>query len=115
MLPVYAAPLKLLEVRPIAAPHVEHEFPGRTRQPREIDWWHFQDLRTDLRVRVPTFRPYNVADSPDLGGHGGRAAVLGATCRHTPDTASGTYTIFEGTSEIQRLVIARAISGVHIR
>jgi len=26
-----------------------------------------------------------------------------------------TYTIFEGTSEIQRLVIARAISGVHIR
>jgi acyl-CoA dehydrogenase len=25
------------------------------------------------------------------------------------------YTIFEGTSEIQRLVIARAISGVQIR
>jgi len=25
-----------------------------------------------------------------------------------------TYTIFEGTSEIQRLVIARAISGMHI-
>ena len=25
------------------------------------------------------------------------------------------YTIFEGTSEIQRLVIARSISGVHIR
>lgn len=25
-----------------------------------------------------------------------------------------TYTIFEGTSEVQRLVIARAISGVHI-
>ena len=25
------------------------------------------------------------------------------------------YTIFEGTSEIQRLVIARAISGVHIQ
>jgi alkylation response protein AidB-like acyl-CoA dehydrogenase len=24
------------------------------------------------------------------------------------------YTIFEGTSEIQRLVIARAISGLHI-
>jgi len=27
----------------------------------------------------------------------------------------GTYTIFEGTSEIQRLIIARAISGVHIQ
>jgi alkylation response protein AidB-like acyl-CoA dehydrogenase len=25
-----------------------------------------------------------------------------------------SYTIFEGTSEIQRLVIARAISGMHI-
>ena len=25
------------------------------------------------------------------------------------------YTIFEGTSEIQRLVISRAISGVHIQ
>jgi acyl-CoA dehydrogenase len=25
------------------------------------------------------------------------------------------YTIFEGTSEIQRLVIARAVSGIHIR
>jgi len=25
-----------------------------------------------------------------------------------------TYTIFEGTSEIQRLVVARAISGIHI-
>jgi acyl-CoA dehydrogenase len=25
------------------------------------------------------------------------------------------YTIFEGTSEIQRLVIARAVSGVHIQ
>jgi alkylation response protein AidB-like acyl-CoA dehydrogenase len=26
-----------------------------------------------------------------------------------------TYTIFEGTSEIQRLVVARAISGIHIQ
>jgi acyl-CoA dehydrogenase len=25
------------------------------------------------------------------------------------------YTLFEGTSEIQRIVIARAISGMHIR
>ena len=25
------------------------------------------------------------------------------------------YTIFEGTSEIQRLVVSRAISGVHVR
>jgi hypothetical protein len=31
------------------------------------------------------------------------------------DRCSNTYTIFEGTSEIQRLVIARALSGVHIQ
>ena len=29
--------------------------------------------------------------------------------------SDNNYTIFEGTSEIQRLVIARAISGLHIR
>ncbi|MDE2281670.1 MAG: hypothetical protein KGJ92_02720 [Actinomycetales bacterium] len=28
---------------------------------------------------------------------------------------SNTYTIFKGTSEIQRRIIARAVSGVHIR
>jgi acyl-CoA dehydrogenase len=33
----------------------------------------------------------------------------------TDGRASRTDTIFEGTSEIQRLIIARAISGVHIR
>jgi hypothetical protein len=30
------------------------------------------------------------------------------------DHAFGTHTIFEGTSEIQQLVIARAISGMRI-
>jgi hypothetical protein len=29
--------------------------------------------------------------------------------------SNATYTIFEGTSEIQRLVISRAISGIHIK
>jgi len=32
-----------------------------------------------------------------------------------PGQWGSSYTIFEGTSEIERLVIARAISGVHIR
>ncbi|MET0627306.1 MAG: hypothetical protein ABW033_02465 [Acidimicrobiia bacterium] len=31
------------------------------------------------------------------------------------EQVDNTYTIFEGTSEIQRLVISRAISGVHIQ
>jgi acyl-CoA dehydrogenase len=34
---------------------------------------------------------------------------------HRRPGAARAYTIFEGTSEIQRLVIAHAISGVHIR
>jgi len=37
------------------------------------------------------------------------------TRSRTAPTSSKRYTIFEGTSEIQRLVIARAISGLHIR
>jgi alkylation response protein AidB-like acyl-CoA dehydrogenase len=38
--------------------------------------------------------------------------MMPLTCENA--CASNTYTIFEGTSEIQRLIIARAISGVHI-
>jgi alkylation response protein AidB-like acyl-CoA dehydrogenase len=45
--------------------------------------------------------------------HPGRdIAAASSTCR---SSQANIYTIFEGTSEIQRLVIARAISGVHIR
>jgi len=37
------------------------------------------------------------------------------TCADGLERVFRTYTIFEGTSEIQPLVIARAISGVHIQ
>ena len=37
-----------------------------------------------------------------------------ADCNQLRRRAKRNYTIFEGTSEIQRLVIARAISGVRI-
>src|SRR6185369_10244538 len=60
--------------------------------------------------------------SPPRHGYGGpcvdrhsdksryeRVAPANSTCR---SRSANTYTIFEGTSEIQRLVIARAISGV---
>ena len=33
----------------------------------------------------------------------------------TPASAAKIYDIFEGTAEIQQLVIARAISGMHIK
>jgi alkylation response protein AidB-like acyl-CoA dehydrogenase len=46
-------------------------------------------------------------------------AGLRATRRTRTRTSIGSqttrsYTIFEGTSEIQRLVIARSVSGLHI-
>jgi|GEM_PF-3627699 len=39
--------------------------------------------------------------------------IMPVTCENVH--CFSIYTIFEGTSEIQRLIIARAISGVHIR
>ena len=34
--------------------------------------------------------------------------------RIRPKHLFGSYTIFEGTSEVQRLVIARAVSGIYV-
>ncbi len=42
-------------------------------------------------------------------------AAVGADAKVLVGLLKWIYTIFEGTSEIQRLVIARAISGVHIK
>ena len=56
-----------------------------------------------------------------LGHRAGRCQILGGNgyTREFPvermHRDAKIYTIFEGTSEIQRLVISRAISGVHIR
>jgi alkylation response protein AidB-like acyl-CoA dehydrogenase len=41
--------------------------------------------------------------------------AIGATHHNLSSSTEEIYTIFEGTSEIQRLVIARAISGMRIR
>jgi hypothetical protein len=63
--------------------------------------------------RVPTFVPTTART-----GRNRRDSVdARANASHTagPDGhRRGTYTLFEGTSEIQRLVIARAASGLHI-
>jgi len=47
--------------------------------------------------------------------HEGRTVRLATALRATGHRPDQTYTIFGGTSEIQRLIIARAISGVHIK
>jgi len=54
----------------------------------------------------------------EIGGTRRTRRTRNGTSAHSPIRAErrdSNYTIFEGTSEIQRLVIARAISGVHIR
>jgi alkylation response protein AidB-like acyl-CoA dehydrogenase len=52
-----------------------------------------------------------------VGDHGLNAGIPAPCTTLTREYAltSNTFTIFEGTSEIQRLIIARAISGVHIK
>jgi alkylation response protein AidB-like acyl-CoA dehydrogenase len=47
-------------------------------------------------------------NAPDANPHQRRLRGLVRRCEMS-------YTIFEGTSEIQRLVIARSISGLHIQ
>ena len=37
------------------------------------------------------------------------------TCTDVGERQFGIYDLFEGTEQIQQLVISRAISGVHIR
>jgi hypothetical protein len=63
----------------------------------------------------PTFCPtttrYGSVWPITRGGQSGSRWHFGSPAGWTDQT----YTIFEGTSEIQRLIIARAISGVHIK
>jgi hypothetical protein len=69
----------------------------------------------ELRLLHPYFHPYNSAD-----GFGSQHIVM----EHRPDQRTRPeigehqfeiYDLFEGTEQIQQLVISRAISGVHIR
>jgi len=63
----------------------------------------------------PTFCPttprYRSVRPITSGGQSGSKRHAG----HHAGRTDQTFTIFEGTSEIQRLIISRAISGVHIR
>jgi hypothetical protein len=64
-----------------------------------------------LLIPTTSRKGSNQLNGPDEG------CLLSGTGRDEPNVAepgSVNYTIFEGTSEIQRLVIARAISGLRI-
>lgn len=67
-----------------------------------------QDERSS--VSHPDFPPYNWALRADTK----RKTAGQGVGADTPGRLAMSYTILEGTSEIQRLVIARSISGVHI-
>ncbi len=64
-----------------------------------------------LRQRAEGSRKRSLAFE---GESAGQIGLVGRTGR-SPKRHGKIYTIFEGTSEIQRLVIARAITGRYIR
>jgi hypothetical protein len=66
---------------------------------------------------IPTFVPTTPRDGPVPVGPVERSVLLSGPRRHAltrAERGSGTYDIFEGTEQIQQLVIARAISGLRI-
>ena len=63
----------------------------------------------------PYFHPYNAPKQPGFVAARRTRSRTSADFPALRGRGQGSYTIFEGTSEVQRLVIARAISGLHIR
>jgi hypothetical protein len=64
-------------------------------------------------IAIPTFIPTTRDHSPDeTDPRLNRACSADVSAR--TERGEATYTIFEGTSEIQRVAVARAVSGLHI-
>jgi hypothetical protein len=75
------------------------------------------DLGSHLRGGIPSFRPRTGRTTHHLPTPRIRSHLLSSTEQHErdhPNAPNLNHTIFEGTSEIQQLVIARAISGLRI-
>lgn len=82
---------------------------------RQLIW-----RRESTRVRVdvhpyfcPYFSPDEAAFAP-LDGRVKRQNTRSQACATRIGRSNPSYTIFEGTSEIQRLVIARALTGLRV-
>jgi hypothetical protein len=67
-----------------------------------------------MHRRHPYFHPYNSQLHAGLDGHRRPNRACSADVQLLGLRSVVSYTIFEGTSEIQRLVVARSISGLHI-
>ena len=68
-----------------------------------------------LAVPVPTFIPTTGRTAPNLDGPLRNIVAAQRTFTDVHEHSFGIYDLFEGTEQIQQLVISRAISGVHIR
>ena len=66
-------------------------------------------------VPVPTFVPTTVRTSPHRYGRLRNIVPGQRTSTDFGERLFGIYDLFEGTEQIQQLVISRAISGLHIR
>ncbi|MBF6555803.1 MAG: hypothetical protein IVW52_06450 [Acidimicrobiales bacterium] len=75
------------------------------------DVWLFEDRFEDQSYFCPTTTRHGSVWPITKGGQPRSRWHFG----HPAGQTDQTYTIFEGTSEIQRLIISRAISGVHIQ
>jgi hypothetical protein len=66
-------------------------------------------------IRASLLPSLLLGESERIGGYSVDENPFSSTGTTLGGRLAWTYTIFEGTSEIQRLVIARAISGLHIQ
>jgi hypothetical protein len=64
---------------------------------------------------IPTFIPTTGRTTPDVEGRPWNIVPAQPTCTDVNEHQFGIYDLFEGTEQIQQLVISRAISGLHIR
>ena len=64
---------------------------------------------------IPTFIPTTRRTSADPGGSIRNIVPAQRTFPDVGERQFEIYDLFEGTEQIQQLVISRAISGVHIR
>jgi hypothetical protein len=67
------------------------------------------------RLFHPYFHPYNWRTAAHRDGCLRNVLPAQGTCTDVGERPFGIYDLFEGTEQIQQLVISRAISGVHIR